>query len=217
MVSLETFQSLPPVGRRRGRIHSYSRFVRAARILLLVVAAGLVASILVLSRVDPLSQIPEFTAPFSGPVTGQAMTNPQFSGVTVMGDAYMLTASSANLDKSIPENINLVSPDAAISFRNGRTVHVTARQASLDTESRTVSLEGNVKFSVSTGYLVETERLDLFLGSGRVNIPGKVVAEGPAGRIVAGSMDFFRRRTGPGNELSGVLLFDDQVKLVYPH
>ncbi|MEM9843625.1 MAG: hypothetical protein AAF965_02415, partial [Pseudomonadota bacterium] len=75
----------------------------------------------------------------------------------------------------------------------------------------TATLEGNVNLVSTTGFVVDTARLDARLDELYAETPGEVVGTGPPGDLVAGRMFLIQN---PESETT-YLRFTDGVKLVY--
>ena len=81
----------------------------------------------------------------------------------------------------------------------------------MNLNSLTASLEGRVKITTSTGYVVATDRLDTRLDEIHAESPGPVSAEGSIGAITAGRMLLQNNSESNAPEL----IFTDGVKLIY--
>ncbi|MDE2789912.1 MAG: LPS export ABC transporter periplasmic protein LptC [Paracoccaceae bacterium] len=203
-------------------MNGYSRFIRFTRVLLLIAGCGLLGSLLIFSRVDPIRSVPVIdSVDVAGLATGQQMVNPQFSGVTERGDAYSMFAQSAQLSGSGPDSLVLESPQIEIEFTDRRILVALSRQASLNLKEQNVVLEGGVHISTSDGFHATTQKILVDFRKGRALSPLKVRASGPFGTIEAGSMEIFmsiedpsKRQVDP-DAADSILMFGNGVRVVF--
>ena len=90
-------------------IKSYSRAVKWAKFIMPVIAVMLLASVFIFGKEDALRSgtisIDDDTINLT---TDQKITNPQFSGLTNLGDSFILKAIEAMPDSPTPEKIDLI-------------------------------------------------------------------------------------------------------------
>ncbi len=200
---------------RRADLDRYSRFIRTTRILLVAAAAILLATIAVLASLNPFGSLQTIAdIDVSRFASGQEMTNPQFSGVTLQGDAYSMSAKRARLDAPIPNSLHLDSPRIEIDFRDGRKLRASARSASLDVGKRSTVLEGGVRIWTSDEFVATTQKILVDFRTGRAISPLSVSAMAPFGSIEAGSMAAYRDSGGARGDSTSVLKFERGVKVV---
>ena len=192
----------------------YSRLVRVFRVAFPLVAVALLASIFLFSNRLPTSliNIPPEVIELA---RGQKITNPHFSGVTKVGDAFSISAEWALPDAPQPVRIELSKPVTTIDFQDGRNLRSESSTGMLDLAKNIATLSGGVSLVTSDGYNAHSEKLLMNIETGNVFSPGPVNAIGPLGSIQAGAMelrqDLDKNQTGG----KGVLLFKKGVKLVY--
>jgi lipopolysaccharide export system protein LptC len=95
-------------------IKSYSRAVKWAKFIMPVIAIILLASVFIFGKEDALrSGTISIDADTINLTTDQKITNPQFSGLTNLGDSFILKAIEAMPDSPTPEKIDLIGPSLA--------------------------------------------------------------------------------------------------------
>lgn len=194
----------------------YSKLVRWAKLILPVLALGLIVSIFAFSKPDAIRDGSLFTdAEMAELAEGQKITNPNFAGVTLAGDAFTVEAETALPDAPKPTRIDLVKPAAEINTERGLDIASWAEAGVLDIDGRSVTLSGSVSLSTSSGYSAQTEELILDFETGNASSPGRVVAQGPIGSIESGSF-LAEQSTDPAADgKQAVLYFKKGVKLIY--
>ena len=92
-------------------IKSYSRAIKWAKLIMPVIAVLLLASVFIFGKEDALrSGTISIDADTINLTTDQKITNPQFSGLTNLGDSFILKAIEAMPDSPSPEKIDLIGP-----------------------------------------------------------------------------------------------------------
>lgn len=190
----------------------YSRFVAWMKIILPLIALGLLSTLFLISRsIDPTQAIPISEIDLAQRAEDQGATNAAFAGVTTGGDQIAFAAVTARPDPEDPRMIEAEDITAEIKLRSGARIDIVAERATLHQQDYTSSLQGDVRIRSTSGYDLRTERLDAKLDTLFAQTPGPVSGSGPPGDLTAGRMIL------RGNEDGGDahLLFTDGVKLVY--
>lgn len=188
----------------------YSRFVQWAKILFPLIALGLLSTMFLFSRtVDPSDAIPFADIDVEQIARDQQLSAPRFSGTTKNGSSITVDAESALPDMTNPRRMSIKKVVARIESPGERSYGITARTAVYDGTDDSLTLEGDVRLSTSTGYRLETEALTTNLETNALNMPGRVFGKGPPGILEAGSM------TVTTDGTSQVLVFQNGVKLIY--
>jgi len=191
--------------------NAYSRLVGAAKVMLPLAGLALLSTMFLLARqIDPEAALPYAEVDVAALLREPRLTAPSFSGVTREGTEVLFSAATAipgpagqGGRASLPR-LELLAPDG------GRTV-VTAAEGRLDPSAQLLELTGEVRIEAAGSYLVESAQMLAALDRSRVESPGPVVAQGPQGRVEAGS--FTLSRNGP--DAAEVLVFKSGVKLLY--
>ena len=191
--------------------NSYSRFVAWVKIVLPLAALALLSTMFLLSRTyDPSGALPFADVDVKELAREQRISAPNYSGVTEDGAAIALTAETARPDPEITGLVHATALRARLEAQDGSYLSLTAVSGQIDANQSQAVLDGGVVITTSTGYRIESEAVTTSLTRTEVKTPGQVEANGPPGRLTAGSMVL--RETGPGQYL---LVFQDGVKLVY--
>ncbi len=190
---------------------AHTRFVTMAKIVLPLVALALFATMfLIARRIDPYERPPD--PDIIGAASEARIGSPEFSGVTADGTVVSLAAEVARPDQSHPGRMTAQSVDARFEIPGGSTVEATSGSAAVDSAARQVDLTGDVVFTTSTGYRVESPGLTAELGVARIETTGAVTADGPPGRLEAGLATITQ---DPDDPSAYVLVFNGGVRLVY--
>ncbi len=195
--------------------NAYSRLVALLKILLPLIALGILATLFLFSRtVDPTRSIPFADTDVQELAREQRIGGLTFSGVTDDGAAITLSAESTGPDPGNAQLVRSREITARITTPAGEDIEVTAAKGTFDAEGRTARLEEGVVVTTSAGYRIETGPITADLENSRLEAEGKVEATGPLGRLTAGRMELTQQaENGPGGDY--LLVFKNGVKLVY--
>ncbi len=188
----------------------YSRFVRAAKIMLPVSAFAIVAAMLVFAFVYESDD--RLTVRFSNVQqvdNDLRMVNPQFSGVDAERRPFLVTAEAAIQDPQNLRAVTLQTLQADMALSPTAWVSVNADEGLLDTESETLTLAGSIDVYSDTGYEFHMERATIDFNEHRVETQSPVVGQGPLGTLRADR--FIAEDTGQN------LRFDGNVRMrIFP-
>ncbi len=188
----------------------YSRLVAFLKVVLPLIALGLLSTLFLLSkRIEPGSSIPFAEGEITERIREQQVTGPFFSGVTTNGDKIAFTAQDLSTDTSTGNTARDVF--AQLEFATGGTVILVADRAEINIDADMATLDGNILIESSTGYRMRSDTVTTQLSALMVVSPGEVRATGPAGDLTAGAM----RISEQENASSVQLLFSSGVKLIY--
>jgi lipopolysaccharide export system protein LptC len=194
---------------RRARVaHRYSRFVRGARILLPLVAAGVVGLLLAWPRLQPtVEAIPrEAVLPQEPQVGRNELLNPRFESRDDKDQPFTVTAARAIQSETDPQLVLLDKPMADIALKDGAWLAAQADKGSYRREEEKLLLEGAVKLFHNDGYELKTEKMLVHIGTREAWSDDPVHAQGPAGTIDATGLT--------ANGVTGKLIFTGPAKLV---
>lgn len=189
----------------------YSRLVAWMKIILPLVALGLLSTLFLISRGVDLSNYPAVEIDLEQRAQEQGATRPSFAGVTRGGDEITVLAERARPDLSDPKRVIAEDVSAEMRLLRGAIIRVSARQADLHQGRFTADLDGNVIIRTSDGYVIETDRLNTHFDVLHAETPGEIRGLGPPGRITAGKMIL----TSDAETGDAEILFTKGVKLVY--
>ena len=187
----------------------YSRTVAWLKIVLPIVALGLLSTLFLLSRDrEPLEDVPFAVALTEGQTAREQVGSPYYAGTTDNGEVLTLTATSA---RPVGDEVEADNVEARIVLADGSQIGLTSNAAVLSNTDETVRLDGAVRIESSTGYVVETQSLTAALNRVEAESAGPVSASGPAGTLKAGKM-----RIEPIADSDDVqILFTEGVNLIY--
>ena len=197
-------------------IKSYSRAIKWAKLIMPVIAVLLLASVFIFGKEDALrSGTISIDADTINLTTDQKITNPQFSGLTNLGDSFILKAIEAMPDSPTPEKIDLISPSLEFDALQGVGFKISSKNGSVNFIKQSAELNGNVYIDMTNGYKAISEKIQLNLKLGNLIAPSSVEASGPYGKIIAGSMELFKDIDNKTSQVNGNLNFSDGVTLIY--
>ncbi len=193
--------------------NSYSRFVALTKVILPIIALGILSTLFLFSRdIDPTQSIPYADVDVEELAREQRIGAPNYAGVTEDGAAISITAKSA---RPSPDNAKIVTATGLTAIiedaMDGR-LEIIASDGVINTDQQIVTLQGGVQILTSTGYIIDTAGLTAALNETSVITDGRITAEGPLGTLNAGQM-VLETQNGPNG--SHLLVFKGGVKLIY--
>lgn len=196
----------------QSRIDRHTRLVAWAKIVLPIVALGMLSTLFLLSKsVDPAATIPFSESDLAARTEGQQISDPEVFGVTPRGDLISLRAALARQstdDVSLMEAIDIA---AQIRLSSGQTVDLASAKATHNAEERLVTLTDKVTAMTSTGYTFSARALVLSLKELKAESVGQVTGAGPGFTFEADQMTL----VVPKGEKDAHILLKGGVKLVY--
>lgn len=187
-----------------------TRIVRWLRVLLPLLALGVLSTMFLLSR-QPATEprIPYVAVDAEQMAQGPRVVSPDYAGVTSDGARISLragqatpaggtgdgTASDVRLDWIRPDGLraDLTSPDAAVA-------------------DGLIRLRGGVRMTTSTGWTLDTPNMDAATDRSRLAAADGVVATAPFGRITSEAMELLPRND---RDDAAILNFSGDVRLIY--
>lgn len=196
---------------RRGD-NFHSRLVNWAKIILPLVALGLLSTLFLLSeKVDVSDPMRHSQVDLTQRAHDLGATNPSFAGVTAGGEQISFRAASVRPDPEDREHVLAEDASATLLLNGGGVVDITSKRAEANQAQMTARLEGDVSVTTTTGYDLRTDAIDARFDTLFAETLGPVTGTGPPGNLSAGRMIL---RTDP--ETGGATLqFTDGVKLIY--
>ena len=196
---------------RRGD-NFHTRLVNWAKIILPLVALGLLSTLFLLSRkVDLTDQIPISDVDLVQRAHDQGVTNPSFAGVTQGGEEVSFRAHSVRPNPADPDILLAETALAKLRLNGGGVVDITSQRGTVHQGDMTARLEGDVLFETTTGYVIRTDSINTQFSTLYAETPGPITGSGPPGDLAAGRMLLTSDpETGAAN-----LRFTDGVKLIY--
>lgn len=189
----------------------YSRMVAWLKVLLPLMALGLLSTLFLLSRnIDPMASIPFADSEIKERLRDQQITGPFFSGSTERGDQISFSAKKMGTGSSIGTTI-AEDLSAQIDLASGSRIVFFADKGVVNLGQDISTLSGNVLITTSSGYKINSDQLITAMTTLSIESPGEVIAIGPIGDLTAGTM----RLDAPENDTNAQLVFTNGVKLIY--
>ncbi len=199
----------PRLAATQAVIARYSRFVGAMRLLLPLVALGLVA---VVVAWPDLYDDKGFRLTFSSLRTGGnelAMDNPRYVGRDKEGMPFEVTALSATQDKDDRTRVRLETIQADMALTDGTWISLTANHGVYRQGDEILELGGMVNLYSDRGYEFTALTASANLAAGTVVTTDPVRGQGPFGLLEANAMRV--------SEKGKRMLFYDGVKVtIFP-
>ncbi|MDH3770637.1 MAG: LPS export ABC transporter periplasmic protein LptC, partial [Nitrospirota bacterium] len=189
--------------RRYSQIVDLLRFLLPSTALLLIILV--IAWPQVIGRYGSLI-LPTFARGLVDRADVMRMHQPRYVGRTGDAEPYEVTAVSAYLDPTQPNQIYLDQLAADLATAGDLQMHLTAVTATYDRAREKLDLAGGIEVVTSDGYQFQTESAHINLHLGRVIGQGPVAGQGPAGQLSAE-----RFAISDGGQL---LRFDGRVKML---
>ncbi|RKF16241.1 hypothetical protein D6850_01350 [Roseovarius spongiae] len=190
----------------------YSVLVAWMKIILPLVALGLLSTVFLISRkVDPGGTIPVSQVDIEQRADEQGVTNPSFAGVATGGEQITFKADRVRPDLDHEGRLMADRVRAELRLNGGTVVNITSDRGESDQFEYSARLDGDVHITTTTGYDIRTDVLTAEFDTLRAEAPGRVTGSGPAGTLEAGRMLL----TSEEEDGTAHLLFTDGVKLVY--
>jgi len=192
--------------------NTYSRVVAGMKIILPLAALGMLSTLFLISNtIDPSAPVPTAPVDLEQRAQDLGVTRPALAGVSERGDEIALRADIARPERDAPHLLVAERISGEIGLVGGARLRLNADTARLDRQTMTAGLEGGVHITTTTGYEIDTDRLDTRLDALHAESPGPVTATGPLGELESGRM-ILREAPGSGD---AELLFSEGVKLIY--
>ena len=201
----------------RRRDNPYSRFVAWAKIVLPLAALALLSTVFLLARnIDPTQAIPFAEIDVEELAREQRISAPNYAGVTADGAAISVTASTARPDPDSPERVDATDLEAELITATGARYQLSSQRGEIDSGADMAYLQGGVVVTTSSGYRITSDAMSTSLSRTLLESEGPVQADGPAGRLDAGSMSLAPLPDAEGDDSTNhLLVFNKGVKLVY--
>lgn len=190
----------------------YSQFVVWLKVILPLIALGILSTLFLLGRGgDPDPIIPFAEAEIQDRLRDRLVSGPIYQSLTADGDELAFRAAKLTSPPSQTGANEAEEIEITMNLTSGTTVTVTALNGRLDMAADRTDLRGDVVITTSSGYRLTSDWMHTAIAALDVTSPGPVVGTAPLGTLNAGAM---RLSSGDAPE-SGRLVFTDGVKLVY--
>ena len=194
------------------QVDRYSRMVTLLKVVLPLLALGILSTLFLISRaVDPPTAIPFADTEVQERLTNQQVTGPYYSGTTVDGDEIAFVAETVTTPDGQPGLNKAENVDVKIDTPSGMQVTVTAQRANVNIAEDQTDLIEDVVIVTSSGYVMRSELLFLKMSRVEMTSPDCVTADTPLGDLEAGAMHVYTPEGASGSHF----LFTGGVKLLY--
>ena len=188
----------------------HSQLVGWSKILLPLVALGLLSTLFLFSRNS--GQEPEIPfAEIEAMAREQRINAPRFSGVTEDNAVIAISAQSAKPDLNRPDTVTIDRVMMRMDNPDGSQLNVTATSGEVDGRAQVARFLGLARLVTSTGYEMETNGLIAELKTGLVTSNGLLEIRAPFGELTAGQVTFHVSADRTGQQM----LFTEGVRLIY--
>ncbi len=196
----------PPVAKSALSGRAYSLFVRWMRLILPLIAIGIVGLLMAWPRVEEtMAPVPK-EAIIPQTIGKNELVNPRFESEDEKSQPFTVTANRAVQSAKNPDVLILDHPVADIILQDGTWLAVEAKRGAYRQESEKLLLEENVKLFHDQGYELKTAKLVVDMKSRQAWSDQDVYGQGPAGTLEATGMQ--------AHSDKGLLIFTGPVKLV---
>ena len=190
--------------------NSYSRMVTWLKILLPLIALGVLGTVFLFNSKDSFEAGFTFSrADIESLEQGSFITKPQINGITKKGEPFHLLADEVRPMDSDNSLFVIAKLDVEFRFSPEVWAKVTSETALMDVTAQTVWFESGGQLETSDGHRATVDTLHLLMASGELQGSG-IVADGPLGRI---SAENFRIESNDGE--NRVLWFENNVRMTY--
>ena len=194
--------------RRKAPGKVYSRFVRWMRLVLPLLAAGVIGLLVAWPRVETtIEAIPkESVIPQEQQVGSNELLNPRFESRDKKDQPFTVTAARAIQSANDPKVVLLEKPVADITLNNGTWLAAEAQTGAYRQEEEKLMLEGHVRLFHDDGYELLTDKLQVNIKTQEAWSDRPVRVRGPAGTLDATGLT--------ANGIEGKLIFNGPATLV---
>ena len=191
---------------------TYSKTVYVLKIVLPLIALGMLASLFLLSRSQTATPValPFSDSDLDARIREQRISSPIYNGTNTAGDDISLSAG-----KIIPQ----ITPDSpgqmtdlavTVATAAGTEFGITADLGEYDSKTTTVALRGGVDLTTSAGYQITSPSVVFDPRQTRLIAQGPIVGQGPNMTLTAGKLEISR----PNGTESLQIRFTQGIKVV---
>lgn len=184
----------------------YSVVVRMLRLMLPLIAVGIIGLVMAWPQVEEAVVPIEEQASIPQSVGKNELVNPRFESRDEKDQPYTITAERAIQSARDPSVILLEKPMADITMNDGTWMAGEAEQGAYRQDTEKLLLKGKVKLFHDNGYELKTEKLQVDMQARTAWSDQPVHAQGPAGTLDATGMQ--------ADSANNRLIFTGPLKLV---
>lgn len=195
-------------------IGGYSRFISITKVVLPLIAIGLLGTVFLFTKDDSLEGGFNFSqADLDTLESGMRIVKPRLFGSNPNGDLYNFVADALLPDSLTPSMVEAQRISGEIRYQTGEIVQLTADKAEFMLDGNQIRLSGGMLVVMSDGSRVTGEGLLAELDTGKLISNGSVSATGPLGSIQAGN--FRVELVGEDDEEKQMIWFENGVMLSF--
>jgi len=186
----------------------YSWFVKSMRLILPLIAIGLIFIVITLPKVkEDLTVMPksELVEKPTNEIGENELLKPHFETIDANKNPVYVTAIKALQNQDNPNLIKLEEPKAKLKMKNGAGVKIKALKGSYEQETEKLFLQDNVLIEHASGYQLQAEELRVDMKTREAFSDKTVYIDGPAAKIEAVGLK--------GNVDDGTLIFNGPIRL----
>lgn len=191
----------------------YSRFVQISKVVLPLLALGILSTLFLISRTVEISDLP-LGSGIPNLLAEQAMSNPNYTTSTPGGGSVSLSGARARPDLTQPGAFEVSDVRLELQEPDGFGINLRADLGSIPADRTVARFEGNVSLSTNAGLSLETDGIEAAPDLSHVAITKPFTARLPFGEIAAGSL-VLSSNINQSGVTNFTALFEGGVKLVY--
>lgn len=191
----------------------YSRMIGVLKLVLPLSALVLMSMVFLVARpVDPSRAIEMAEIDVEERARDPRISGARFAGVTDDGAALRIVTETARTDPMAMLRFQVTGLELYLDGPQGESLQVRADSGQVDRGLGIFSMDGRVEVSATPGYFLQTGRVTGLLDSTRIEVPGTLTGQAPAGEITAGNM--LVASASPDSSAYR-LVFSGGVRLIY--
>jgi lipopolysaccharide export system protein LptC len=134
-----------------------TNFVRFLKLLLPIVAIGLVVVLLVWSDQTKIAPPIDKQTIAPNDMGQNKLINPKFESKDTKAQPYLITASEAVQNPETPDIVGLINPTGSIDLNDGSVIKVQSKQGSFNQTQEILNLNDTVILNSSEGFEVQLQ------------------------------------------------------------
>ena len=195
-------------------IGGYSRFVTITKVVLPLIAIGLLGTVFLITNDDSLEGGFSFSqSDLNALESGLRIDKPRMFGSNPKGDLYNFVADTLLPDSLTPSLIEAQNISGEINYQSGEVIQLSAGKAEFMLEGNQLRLSEGMLVVMSDGSRIVGNGLLAELDTGKITGAGAITATGPLGDIQAGN--FRVGYVGKEDEEKPMIWFENGVMLSF--
>jgi len=195
-------------------IGGYSRFITITKVVLPLIAIGLLGTVFLITNDDSLEGGFSFSqADLAALESGMRIDKPKIFGSNPNGDVYSFVADALLPDSLDPSLVEAQRISGEITYQDGEVIQISAEKAEFLLDGNQIRLSGGMLAVLSDGSRIASDGLLAELDSGKLTSTGAITASGPLGNIQAGN--FRVELVGEKDEEKQMIWFENGVMLSF--